>query len=261
MSVRMYPDVNILLTLDFQQPVLLGKCLSFASSVKRKNIQCYQLSTVKDVRLHIIREITEAVGNSLRGVWNHVSMSKGAGIHFFLEEGYLTSDDEVGIKELFRTKRLMVKRSLAKDEIQRQEVWAIEKLRNMLRSKPQISAMDYLVELSQRLNDVYVETSNNILRTNSELNLLDEEEVNPSQTAIKTVKNRLSALGLDDSEDALHLAALTELKQKRRIIPLFATADRELYDLGPEIYKEFGVIVEDALYAVGTYHRPHSFLG
>ncbi len=256
----MYPDVNILLTLDFQQPILLRKCSLFARSVRRKNIQCYQLSTVKDTRLRIVKEIDEAVGNALRGLWNHISMSKGGGVHFHLEESRLTSGDEESIKELFREKRAKQKRDLAKDEIQRQEVWAIEKLRNMVRSKGQVPAMDYLVELSQRLNEQYVETKNNMLRTNVELNLVDEEEINPSRNDIQKIENCLTALGLDDWEDSLQLASLRKLKQKRRIIPLFVTADRDLYDCSAEIYKKFGIIVEDALYAVGTYCSPRSFL-
>lgn len=74
--------------------------------------------------------------------------------------------------------------------------------------------------------------------------------------------NRLLSLGLDDYEDSIHLAALRRLKQNRKIVPLFVTTDRELCDLGPEIYKRFSIVIEDALYAVDTYfsmlQRHHS---
>jgi len=253
MSVRIYPDVNILLTLDFQQPILLRKCSLFANSIQKKNLKCYQLSTVKDVRDRIIKEINEAVGNALRGLWNHIGMSKGGGVPFLLEEKNLTLKDELGIRNFFHEKRTRQNRSLAKDEIQRQEVWAVEKLRDLLESKRQVSAMEYLMELSQRLSEQYVETRNDMLRTNAELNLVDEEEASPSQIEIEAIEGCLLPLGFEDHEDFVHLAALRRFKQDKHITPLFVTADRRLCECGPELYKEFGVAIEDALYAVGTY--------
>lgn len=86
MSVRMYPDVNILLTLDFEQPHLLRKCTIFKDSIQHSNITCYQLSTVKTIRNLITQEVVEAGGNALRGLWNHLSMAKGGGVPHILEK-------------------------------------------------------------------------------------------------------------------------------------------------------------------------------
>jgi hypothetical protein len=248
----MYPDVNIFLTLDFQQPLLLRKCTIFAEAIKQQNLQCYQLSTVKNIRQSIITEINAAVGKALRHLFIHISMSKGGGAPHILEKTTLTPEDEVGFKALFEEKRNQAKRELAKDEIQRQEVWAIEKLRTMLSTDDQCYAMDYLRELSQRLTEQYVETKNNILRTNEELNLEDEEKLEPSQAEIQQINDELSKEGFNDWEDCIHIAALRRLKQKQRITPFFATADRNLYDQRARINEKFGVIVEDALYAVGA---------
>lgn len=255
MSVKMYVDVNILLTLDFQQPILLNKCLQFVDGIKQFNLECYQLSTVKETRELIIKEINDAVGNSLRGLWHHICMSKGGGVPFKLEHAVLTKDDETSFRRLFRYKRDNQNRNLAKDEIQRQEVWAIEKFRNRLKSQNEVSVMDFLLEISRQLSEVYVEKKNNILRTNDELNLIDEKILNPSKKEVDRVYKKLLKLGLDDWEDSTHIAALKKISQKENITPLFATADRKLSDLGPEIHNDMGLVIEDALYAIDTYRR------
>jgi hypothetical protein len=47
--------------------------------------------------------------------------------------------------------------------------------------------------------------------------------------------------------------ALSWLKQNKGYIPIFATADRKLYEQKDELYNLTGVIVEDPLYTLGTY--------
>lgn len=67
MSARIYPDVCILLTLDFEQSALLRKCTLFKESIQKENITCYLLSSVNMVHQAIIDEVAEAGGNSIRG--------------------------------------------------------------------------------------------------------------------------------------------------------------------------------------------------
>jgi len=168
MSVRMYPDVSILLTLDFEQPHLLRKCTIFKDSIQRQNITCYQLLTVKTIRNFITQEVVEAGGNSLRGLWNHLSMAKGGGVPHILEKAVITEADLLGIN---------------------------------------------ITDLEKALNQI----------------------------------------GFDDKEDLDHLASLKWLKQNRGYTPIFATADRKLYECKDIIYQQTQIIVEDALYAAGTY--------
>lgn len=131
MSVRMYPDVSILLTLDFEQPHLLRKCTIFKDSIQRQNITCHQLSTVKTIRNLITQEVVQAGGNSLRGLWNHLSMAKGGGVPHILEKAVITEADLPGIQNFFRQKIRAQERELAKSQIQIQEVWAIDTFRKM----------------------------------------------------------------------------------------------------------------------------------
>jgi len=254
MSARMYPDVCVLLTLDFEQTLLLRKCTLFKQSIQRLNINCYLLSTVKKIRKAIIEEVVEAGGNALRGLWFHLSMAKGAGLPYILENAVLTEEDLPGIKQFFREKILTQQRDLSKDQIQIQEVWAIDTFRNMENSyNGRVPVIDYLKRLSIKHNDYYVETKNSILRTENDLNLLDEEPVNPNSVQITDLKKALNEVGFDDDEDLNHISCLKWLKQNRGYVPVFATADRALYECKDIIYEHTGVVVEDALYAASTY--------
>jgi hypothetical protein len=254
MSVRMYPDVNILLTLDFEQPHLLRKCTIFKDSIQRSNITCYQLSTVKTIRNLITKEVVEAGGNALRGLWNHLSMAKGGGVPHILEKAVITEQDLPGIQSFFRQKILAQQRDLSKSQIQIQEVWAIDTFKKMeVTHKGQIPLMDYLQRLATKLNDYYVEAKNSLLRTERNLNLTDEEPVDPKTVNVTDLEKALNQTGFDDKEDLDHLACLTWLKQNREHTPIFATADRKLYECKDIIYQQTQIIVEDALYATGTY--------
>ena len=103
-SVRIYPDVSVLLTLDFEQPSLLRKCTIFKNSIQRHDITCYQLSSVKAIRNLIVQEVVEAGGNTLRGLWHHLSMAKGGGVPHILEKTVITEADLPSIQNFFRKK-------------------------------------------------------------------------------------------------------------------------------------------------------------
>jgi hypothetical protein len=251
----MYPDISILLTLDFEQQHLLRKCTIFKDSIQRSNITCYQLSTVKTIRNLITQEVVEAGGNALRGLWNHLSMAKGGGVPHILEHAVITEADLPGIQSFFREKIRTQQRELSKNQIQIQEVWAIDTFRKMEAShKGQVPLIDYLQHLATNLNEYYVEAKNSLLRTEHDLNLTDEETVDPTSININKLEKALNQIGFDDKEDLNHIACLIWLKQNRGYIPIFATADRKLYECKDIIYQEAQVIVEDALYATGT-HR------
>lgn len=196
----------------------------------------------------------EAGGNSLRGLWHHISMAKGAGLPYILENVFLTEDDLPGIKEFFREKINKQERSLAKDQVQIQEVWAIDMLRNMAESNNgKIPLFDYLQRLSVQHNEYYVKTKNRALRTKEKLNLVDEEQVDPKSVKNVDLETALYNVGFDDKEDIDHISCLAWLKKHKGYVPIFATADRALYECKDIIYENTGVIVEDALYAVNTY--------
>ena len=116
-----------------------------------------------------------------------------------------------------------------------------------------VPIIDYLKRLSIKNNDYYVETKNSILRTEHDLNLLDEEPVDPNSVRITDLKRALNDVGFDDNEDLNHISCLTWLKQNRGYVPIFATADRALYECKDIIYEHTGVIVEDPLYAAITW--------
>lgn len=254
MSVRMYPDVSILLTLDFEQPTLLRKCTIFKDSIQRQNINCYQLSTVKTIRNLITQEIVQAGGNALRGLWNHLSMAKGGGVPHILEQALIRETDLPGIQSFFRQKILAQQRDLSKSQIQIQEVWAIDTFRKMETThKGQVPLMDYLQRLATKLNEYYVEAKNSLLRTERDLNLTDEEHIDPKTVNVNDLEKALNQIGFYDKEDLDHLACLKWLKQNRGYTPIFATADRRLYECRDIIYQEDQIIVEDALHATGTY--------
>lgn len=254
MKPRMYPDVSVLLTLDFEQEPLLRKCTIYKESIQRLNIQCYLLSTVKRIRNSIAQGIVEAGGNALRGLWHHLCMYKGGGVPHILENALITEADLPSIQSFFRKKIEAQKRPLAKSQIQMVEVWANEIFREMeAESGGNIPVMSFLKRLSVLLNEYYVEAKNALLRTESELKLVDEEQVDPEVADISTLENALNQVGFDDKEDLEHIACLVWLKQNKGYIPIFATADRELYECKDIIYNITGVIVDDALYAAGTY--------
>jgi len=253
-SVRMYPDVSILLTLDFEQPSLLRKCTIFKDSIQRANITCYQLSTVKAIRNVIVQEVVEAGGNTLRGLWHHLSMAKGGGVPYILDKAFITEADLLGIQNFFRRKMRTQTRDLAKSQIQTQEVWAIDTFRKMeTTNKGQVPLMSYLQRLAIRLNEYYVEARNSLLRTEHDLKLIDEEPVNPKSIDASSLEKALNEAGFDDKEDLNHIASLIWLKQNKEYTPIFTTADRKLYECKDIIYEQTKIIVEDALYAVGTY--------
>lgn len=256
MSVRMYPDVNILLTLDFEQQVFMRKCGIFKNAIQMLGVKCYLLSTVKDIRTKITTEVNEAGGNALRGLWNHLCMAKGGGVRHLMEKAFLNEDDLKGIQSFFREKMLAQTRDLAKNRIQILEVWAIEtfiKMQNQHGGR--FSLMKYLQHLVTKLNDYYVEAKNSSLRTEKELNLEDEEPINPSPEEVNAVKDLIRESDFQDEEDLLHLASLMQLKQKKGYKPIFATIDRELYECKDIVYDKIGIVVEDALYAVKTYYE------
>lgn len=250
----MYPDVSILLTLDFEQQHLLRKCTIFKESIQRSNITCYQLSTVKAIRNIITQEVVEAGGNALRGLWNHLSMAKGGGVPHILEKAVITESDLPSIQSFFRQKIQAQQRNLSKSQIQIQEVWAIDTFRKMETTYGgQVSLIDYLQHLVTKLNEYYVEAKNSLLRTEHDLNLTDEEPVDPTTVNVSNLEKALNQIGFDDKEDIDHIACLTWLKQNRGYTPIFATSDRKLYECKDIIYQQTQVIVEDALYATGTY--------
>jgi len=253
-SVRMYPDVSILLTLDFEQPSLLRKCTIFKNSIQRQDITCYQLSTVKAIRNLIVKEVVEAGGNTLRGLWHHLSMAKGGGVPHILDKAVIAEPDLLGIQNFFRQKMRAQTRDLAKSQIQTQEVWAIDTFRKMeATNKGQVPLMSYLQHLATRLNEYYVEAKNSLLRTEHDLKLIDEEPVNPKAIDVRRLEKALNEAGFDDKEDLNHIASLMWLKQNRGYTPIFATADRKLYECKDIIYEQTEIIVEDALYAISTY--------
>jgi hypothetical protein len=259
MSARLYPDVSILLTLDFEQEPLLRKCTIFKESIQHSNITCYQLSTVKAIRDSIAQEVVEAGGNALRGLWHHLSMAKGAGVPRILENAILTEADLPSIQSFFKGKMQAQKRDLAKTQIQIQEVWAIDTLRTMERTHSGgVPIINYLKRLVTRLNDYYVEAKNNLLRTEKDLNLKDEEQINPKPQIVDDLEKALIQVGFADREDISHIACLTMLKKEKDYIPVFATVDRKLYECKDVIYEKTGVIVEDALYAGTTYRSSPS---
>lgn len=254
MSVRIYPDVNILLTLDFEQKPLLRKCTLFKESVQRAKVDCYLLSTVKTIRGGIAQEVVEAGGNALRGLWHHLCMYKGAGLPFLLDKALLEESDLSSIQFYFRQKIKAQKRDLAKSQVQIGEVWAIDVFREMeIDGRGQIQLMDYLKRLSLYLNEYYVEAKNALLRTESDLRLANEETVNPDLAEISDLETALNQAGFDDKEDMYHIASLAWLKKNKAYTPIFATADRELYEQKDVVYEKTGVIVEDPLYVIGTY--------
>lgn len=254
MSARMYPDVSILLTLDFEQQHLLRKCMIFKQSVQRSDITCYQLSSVKAIRDAITREVVEAGGNALRGLWHHLSMAKGGGVPHILENAVLTEADLPALQQFFREKMRVQRRALSKSQIQIQEVWAIDTFRRVEAThNGRVPFMDYLQRLATKLNEYYVEAKNSLLRTEHELNLTDEETVNPTSVNISKLEKALDQVGFNDKEDLDHIASMIWLKQERGQVPVFATVDRELYECKDIIYSEAGILVEDALYAAGTY--------
>lgn len=259
MSVRMYPDASILLTLDFEQPTLLRKCTIFKDQIQRSNITCYQLSTIKTIRNLIIQEVVETGGNALRGLWHHLSMAGGGGVPHILEKSVITEADIPGIQAFFRQKILAQPRDLSKSQIQAQEVWAIGTFRKMEAAhNGQVPLMDFLQGLAIRLNEYYVEAKNSQLRTEHDLNLTDEEPVGPSSAEIDNLENALNQIGFNDREDLTHIASLMWLKQTKGYTPIFATADRELYECKDIIYQETQIIIEDALYATGAYRSAMS---
>jgi hypothetical protein len=254
MSARIYPDVNILLTLDFGQKPLLRKCTIFKDSVQRAKIDCYLLSTVKTIRDGIAQEVVEAGGNALRGLWHHLSMYKGAGIPYILDSAVLDENDVHSIQSYFRQKIIAQQRDLAKSQIQIIEVWAVDVLNEMeIEYKGQIPLMGYLKRLSLFLNDYYVEAKNALFRTESDLRLVNEETVNPNLADVSELETALNQVGFDDKEDMYHIASLAWLKKNKGYTPIFATADRKLYEQKDIVYEKTGVIVEDPLYAIGTY--------
>ena len=93
-----------------------------------------------------------------------------------------------------------------------------------------------------------------MLRTENELKIINEEQVNPKRPEIDALEQILNAVGFDDREDIYHIASLAWLKQNKGYKPIFATADRKLYEQKDIIHEKTGVIVEDPLYAVGTYN-------
>jgi hypothetical protein len=260
-SVRMYPDVNILLTLDFEQPRLLRKCTIFKDSIQRADITCYQLSTVKTIRNLITQEVVLAGGNALRGLWNHLSMAKGGGVPHILEKAVINEADLPGIQSFFHQKIRAQERDLAKSQIQIQEVWAIDTFREMETTyKGQVPLMDYLLRLATKLNEYYVEAKNSQMRTEHSLTLIDEEPVDPKTVDATSLEQTLNQEGFDDKEDLNHLASLLWLKQNKGYAPIFATADRKLYECKDIIYKQTQITVEDPLYAAGTYRKLQSQL-
>jgi len=254
MSARIYPDDSVLLTLDYQQEPLLHKCDLFKRSIQTSHVDCYMLSTVRTIRDRITSEVIEAGGNALRGLWHHLSMNKGAGIPYILVNAALGEEDIPSIQSYFRQKIIEQPRELSKSQIQAIEVWAIEVFREMpLDAKGHFSVIDYLQKLSLYFNEYYVESKNALLRTEKELAIIDEEPVSPTSTDITVLADKLKYTGFDDREDLCHIVALSWLKQNKGYIPIFTTADRKLYEQKDAIYKETGVIVEDPLYALGTY--------
>jgi len=119
--------------------------------------------------------------------------------------------------------------------------------------KGQVPLMAYLQRLSTKLNEYYVEAKNSQLRTERNLNLTDEEPVDPKTIDVTNLEKTLNQIGFDDKEDLEHIACLKWLKQNKGHKPIFATADRKLYECKDIIYQQPQIIVEDALYAAGTY--------
>lgn len=256
MSARIYPDDNILLTLDYEQEPLLRKCTIFQKSLQKAKIECYMLSTVRTIRDRITTQVIEAGGNSLRGLWHHLCMNKGAGLPYILANAAVGDDDIPGIQTYFRQKIREQERELAKSQIQAVELWAIEVFRDMPRDNTgHFPVIDYLQKLSVYLNEYYVQAKNSLLRTEKELGIIDEIPVSPTTDQITTLLDKLKQSGsnFDDREDLCHVVALSWLKQNKGYTPIFATADRRLYEQKDELYTITGVIVEDPLYAVGTY--------
>jgi len=256
MSARIYPDDSILLTLDYEQEPLLRKCTIFQTSVQKAKINCYMLSTVRTIRDRITSQVIEAGGNSLRGLWHHLSMNKGAGLPHILVNAVLGDEDIPGIQTYFRQKIREQERELSKSQIQAVELWAIEVFRDMPRDQTgHFPVMDYLQRLSVNLNEYYVQSKNALLRTEKELGIIDEIPVNPTSDQITVLVDKLQQTGsnFNDREDLCHIAALSWLKQNKGYIPIFATVDRKLYEQKDELFNITGVIVEDPLYAVGTY--------
>jgi hypothetical protein len=254
MSARMYLDVNILLTLDFEQKPLLRKCTIFKESVQGEKIDCYLLSTVKTIRNGIAKEVVEAGGNALRGLWHHLCMYKGAGLPYILSNAVLEENDLPSIQTYFRQKIKEQKRDLAKSQVQIIEVWAIDVFHEMETDrKGKIPLMDYLQHLSLYLSEYYVEAKNALLRTESDLRLIEEEIVNANLASISDLVAALNQVGFNDKEDMCHLASLSWLKKNKGYTPIFATADRKLYEQKDIVYDRIGVIVEDPLYAIRTY--------
>jgi hypothetical protein len=254
MSARVYPDVNILLTLDFEQKPQLRKCTIFKEYVQKAKIDCYLLSTVKTIRDGIAQGVVEAGGNALRGLWHHLCMYKGAGMPYILEKAVLNEDDLPSIQSFFRQKISAQQRDLAKSQIQIAEVWAIDVFGEMeIDFKGQIPLMEYLKRLSLFLNEYYVEAKNALLRTESDLRIEGEVTINPNLADVSDLETALNQAGFDDREDLYHIASLTWLKKNKGYVPIFVTGDRRLYEQKDLIYNKTGVIVDDPLYAIGTY--------
>ena len=115
--------------------------------------------------------------------------------------------------------------------------------------------MEYLQRLSVYLNEYYVQSKNALLKTEKDLGIINEIPVSPTTDQITMLVDKLKQSGsnFNDREDLCHIVALSWLKQNKGYIPIFATADRKLYEQKDELYNITGVIVEDPLYTVGTY--------
>jgi hypothetical protein len=181
-------------------------------------------------------------------------MAKGGGVPHILEKAVVTEEDLPSIQNFFHQKIRSQDRDLSKSQIQIQEVWAIDTFREMETTyKGQVRLMDFLQRLAIKLNEYYVEAKNSLLRTERNLNLTDEESVDPKAVNVSNLEKALNQAGFDDREDLDHLASLVWLKQNRGYTPIFATVDRKLCECKDIVYQQTQIIVEDALYATGTF--------
>lgn len=212
------------------------------------------LSTVRTIRERITQEVIEAGGNSLRGLWHHLCMYKGAGLPHVLTNATIGDEDISSIQTYFRQKIKEQVRDLSKSQIQAVELWAVEVFGNMSRDPTgHFPVMNYLKELSVYLMEYYVQSKNALLRTEKELGIINEIPVSPTTAEITALQQKLQHTGFNDREDLLHIVALSWLKQNKGYTPIFVTADRKLYEQKDDVYALTGVIIEDPLYAVGTY--------
>lgn len=249
-SVDIFPDVNVLITLTLDQTTFLAACRKFRDDIVREQLEVKVTVSIRRMFDLKALGVNDLVGRVLRGLINHLSVTTTRGRDELLESASLTDADKRVVRDYFEKQRLAARDELGKTQLRSVEAWAITKFDEWLRmSKGTIPLIEYLNALFQLNQDAYETFSTSYAFLYNDLQIGAPIQITPSSASRIVIQTA----GVTDPEDIEHLASIYEYIKPKSRKAVFVSTDYTHVLSNQTSLSNLEIHCEEPIYAIDKF--------